>query len=107
MLVALTLLYAVAMLEGNRRFVWFDELCTLDIARAITIPLLWRLIGRFDFQPAAGTFSVAFPWGFLDKVRLAFAFPQCWSLRREHGALLFCAPQSRKIYATAAVPSCG
>ena len=53
-LAPLTLLYVVAMLEGNRRFVWFDELYTLDIARARTIPLLWRLIGRFDFQPPAG-----------------------------------------------------
>jgi hypothetical protein len=37
-LAALTLLYVVAMLEGNRRFVWFDELYTLDIAKARTIP---------------------------------------------------------------------
>jgi hypothetical protein len=53
-LAALTLLYVVAMLEGNRRFVWFDELYAPDIAKARTIPLIWRLIGRFDFQPPAG-----------------------------------------------------
>ena len=53
-LAALTLLYAVAVLKANHRFVWFDELYTLDIARARTIPLIWHLIGRFDFQPPTG-----------------------------------------------------
>ena len=53
MLAALTLLYVVAVLEANRRFVWFDELYTLDLARAKTIPLIWQLIRRFDLQPPA------------------------------------------------------
>jgi hypothetical protein len=53
-LAGLTLLYAVAALAASRRFVWFDELYTLDLARARTIPLLWQLIRRFDFQPPAG-----------------------------------------------------
>jgi 4-amino-4-deoxy-L-arabinose transferase-like glycosyltransferase len=52
-LAALTLLYAVAALAASHRFVWFDELYTFDLARAKTIPLLWQLIRRFDFQPPA------------------------------------------------------
>jgi uncharacterized membrane protein len=52
-LAALTLLYVVAVLEANRRFVWFDELYTLDLAKATTIPQIWQLIRRFDFQPPA------------------------------------------------------
>jgi hypothetical protein len=54
MLAALTLLYVVAVLEANRRIVWFDELFTLDLAKARTIPLLFQLIRKFDFQPPAG-----------------------------------------------------
>ncbi len=52
-LAGLTLLYVVAMLRAYRRFVWFDELYTLDIAKARTLPLLWQLIRKFDFQPPA------------------------------------------------------
>ncbi len=54
MLAALSFLYVVAVLEANRRFVWFDELFTLDLAKARTIPLLLQLIRKFDFQPPAG-----------------------------------------------------
>jgi hypothetical protein len=50
-LAALTLLYVIAVLKASRRFVWFDELYTLDLARARSIPLIWELIRRFDFQP--------------------------------------------------------
>jgi hypothetical protein len=50
---ALALLYVVAVLEASRRFVWFDGLYTLDLARVRTIPLIWQPIRRFDLQPPA------------------------------------------------------
>jgi hypothetical protein len=43
----------VAVLGAHRRFVWFDELYTLDLAGARTIPQIWQLIHRFDLQPPA------------------------------------------------------
>ena len=52
-LAVLTLLYVAAVLGAHRRFVWFDELYTLDLAKATTIPEIWQLIRRFDFQPPA------------------------------------------------------
>jgi hypothetical protein len=53
-LAALTVLYVTAVLVANRRFVWFDELFTFDIAKAKSIPQMWMLIRRFDFQLPAG-----------------------------------------------------
>lgn len=53
-LTALTALYVAGVLVANRRFVWFDELFTLDIARAQSLPQMWTLIRRFDFQLPTG-----------------------------------------------------
>ncbi len=53
-LTALTALYVAGVLVANRRFVWFDELFTFDIARAQSLPQMWTLIRRFDFQLPTG-----------------------------------------------------
>jgi hypothetical protein len=48
---ALTAFYVIAIVIGGRRFVWFDELFTFDIARATTLSRLWEMIRRFDCNP--------------------------------------------------------
>jgi hypothetical protein len=50
-LVALTILYIVAVAVGNRRYVWFDELFTFDIARSASLHELWYRVLRFDCNP--------------------------------------------------------
>ena len=47
----LTLLYLLAIAVGNRRYVWFDELFTFDIARSASLQQLWYRLGRFDSNP--------------------------------------------------------
>jgi Dolichyl-phosphate-mannose-protein mannosyltransferase len=103
-LAALTLLYVVAMLEGNRRFVWFDELYTLDIARARTIPLLWRLIARFDFQPPAGYLFSRFSMELFGQNPFGLRFPSMLEFYVGSMALFFFVRRKVGIsYATAAV----
>jgi len=103
-LAALTLLYVVAMLEGNRRFVWFDELYTLDIARARTIPLLWRLIGRFDFQPPTGYLFSRFSMELFGQSPFGLRFPSMLEFYVGSMALFFFVRRKVGIsYATAAV----
>jgi hypothetical protein len=51
-LVALTILYIFAVAIGNRRYVWFDELFTLDIARSPSLRQLWYRL-RFECNPPA------------------------------------------------------
>jgi hypothetical protein len=51
LLAPLTGLYATIVSLGLRRPVWFDELLTFDIAKAKTVPQMWEMIGRIDFQP--------------------------------------------------------
>ena len=53
-LTALAALYVAGVLVANRRFVWFDELFTFDIARAQSLSQMWTLIRRFDFQLPTG-----------------------------------------------------
>jgi hypothetical protein len=50
-LIGLALLYAIAIWVGMRRFVWFDEIFTLDIARASSLSQLWHLSLKFDSNP--------------------------------------------------------
>jgi hypothetical protein len=47
----LTTLYVIAVLVDSRRFVWFDELFTLDIARSPSLHDLWLRMLRFDNNP--------------------------------------------------------
>jgi Dolichyl-phosphate-mannose-protein mannosyltransferase len=53
-LAVLTLLYVAVVSVANRRFVWFDELFTLDLAQAGTVQQMWQLIRKFDFQLPVG-----------------------------------------------------
>jgi hypothetical protein len=53
-LAALTLLYVAIVSVANRRFVWFDELFTLDLAQAGTVQEMWQLTRKFDFQLPLG-----------------------------------------------------
>ncbi len=50
-LTALTLLYVTAITVGMRRYVWFDELYTFDIARSPSLHELWSRVLRFDSNP--------------------------------------------------------
>ena len=50
-IVALTALYVAAVAVGNRRYVWFDELFTFDIARSASLHELWYRVLRFDCNP--------------------------------------------------------
>jgi hypothetical protein len=51
---ALTFLYVIAVAMGNRRYVWFDELFTFDIARSASLHELWDRELRFDMQTPTG-----------------------------------------------------
>lgn len=50
-LVALTAIYVIALSFTGQRFVWFDELCTFDIARAPSLRMLWQWVLKFDNNP--------------------------------------------------------
>src|SRR6201986_4523547 len=49
--VALTFLYVVTVAIGNRRYVWFDELCTFEIARSASLHQLLHRVLSFDCNP--------------------------------------------------------
>jgi hypothetical protein len=48
---ALTILYVTAVAIGNRRYVWFDELFTFNIARSASLEQLWDRELTFDCNP--------------------------------------------------------
>jgi hypothetical protein len=51
LLFGLTLLYVFLVTIGNRRYVWFDELFTFDIARSTSLQQLWNRDLKFDTHP--------------------------------------------------------
>jgi hypothetical protein len=103
-LAVLTLLYVVAVLEANRRIVWFDELFTLDLARARTIPLLWQLIRKFDFQPPAGYLLSRFSMELFGQSPFGLRFPSMLEFYIGSVALFFFARRKAGIsYAAAAL----
>jgi hypothetical protein len=103
-LTALSLLYVAAVLKANRRFVWFDELYTLDIARAKTIPLIWQLIGRFDFQPLTGYLFSRFSMALFGRSPFGLRFPSMLEFYVGSMALFFYVRRKVGIsYAAAAV----
>lgn len=53
-LAVLTALYLVVISIGNRRYIWFDELFTFDIARSASLSELWYRVLRFDCNPPTG-----------------------------------------------------
>jgi hypothetical protein len=74
-LAALTLLYGLAVLVTNRRFVWFDELFTLDIAKASTVPKMWEMIRRVDFQLPGGFLLSRASMAIFGQNKLGLRFP--------------------------------
>jgi Dolichyl-phosphate-mannose-protein mannosyltransferase len=50
-LASLTAVYVTALYFTAQRFVWFDELCTFDIARAPSLHTLWQWVLKFDNNP--------------------------------------------------------
>ncbi len=50
-LAILTPIYVAALFFEGQRFVWFDELCTFDIARAASLHQLWQWVLKFDNNP--------------------------------------------------------
>jgi hypothetical protein len=71
LLAGLTALYIVVVFFSGRRYVWFDELFTFDIARASTLARMWEMIRNFDANPPASYFLSRWsmsifgqnPWG--------------------------------------------
>jgi hypothetical protein len=47
----LTVVYVTSLYFTSQRFVWFDELCTFDIARAPSLHTLWQWVLKFDNNP--------------------------------------------------------
>ena len=47
----LTIVYVTSVYFTSQRFVWFDELCTFDIARAPSLHTLWQWVLKFDNNP--------------------------------------------------------
>ena len=68
--VALTFLYVVTVAIGNRRYVWFDELCTFEIARSASLRQLLHRVLTFDCNPptvyllSRGSMSIFGPTSF-------------------------------------------
>jgi hypothetical protein len=52
--IVLTILYVLFVAVGDRRYVWFDELFTFDIANSPSLQELWHREVSFDLQPPAG-----------------------------------------------------
>lgn len=50
-LAALTVIYITALYFTGQRFVWFDELCTFDIARAPNLRVLMQWVLKYDNNP--------------------------------------------------------
>jgi hypothetical protein len=69
----LTALYTISVVIGARRFVWFDELFTFDIARAATFSRLWEMIRRFDCNPPTSYL--------LSRVSMSVLGANSWGLR--------------------------
>ena len=50
-LAVLTVIYITAVYFTGQRFVWFDELCTFDIARAPNLRVLMQWVLKYDNNP--------------------------------------------------------
>ncbi len=86
---SLTLLYVVLLSFANRRFLWFDELFTLDLAKAKSIPQMWQLIRRFDFQLPLGFLLSRFSMKLLGQSPLGLRLPSMLAFYVASMALFF------------------
>ena len=74
-LAALTALYVLIVSFGLRRPVWYDELLTFDIANAKTIPRMWEMIRKLDFQPPLGYLFSRFSMKLIGQTPLGLRLP--------------------------------
>lgn len=74
-LAALTVLYVVVVLIGNRRYVWFDELYTFDIARSGSLHELWYRVQHFDSNPPTVYVLSRISMSVLGQTPLGLRFP--------------------------------
>jgi hypothetical protein len=89
LLAALTALYAMIVSLGIRRVVWYDELLTFDIANAKTIPQMWEMIRRLDFQTPLGYLLSRFSMKVLGQTPLGLRFPSILAFYVASVALFF------------------
>ncbi|MGC2404286.1 MAG: hypothetical protein WA510_31120 [Acidobacteriaceae bacterium] len=71
----LTILYVIVVAIGNRRYIWFDELFTLDIARSTTLSELWYRVKTFDCNPPTAYLLSRFSMNIFGKTPLGLRFP--------------------------------
>jgi uncharacterized membrane protein len=71
----LTALYVLAVVIGNRRYVWFDELFTLNIARSSSLEQLWYRELRFDCNPPTGYLLSRMSMSLFGATPLGLRFP--------------------------------
>jgi hypothetical protein len=72
---ALTFLYVFVVMIGNRRYVWYDELFTLDIARSTSLRQLWSRELRFDNHTPAGYLLSRFSMSVFGPTPFGLRFP--------------------------------
>jgi hypothetical protein len=72
---ALTALYIACTVIDARRFVWFDELFTYDIARAPSLHQLWAWVLRFDNHPPAAYLLSRFSMAIFGPTPFALRLP--------------------------------
>ena len=71
----LTILYIFAVAIGIRRYVWFDELITFDIARSASLHQLWDREIRYDCNPPAVYVLSRGSMAIFGPTPLGFCFP--------------------------------
>src|ERR1700742_4524630 len=71
----LTALYVLAVVVGNRRYVWFDELFTFNIARSPSFAQLWYRELRFDCNPPTGYLLSRMSMSLFGATPLGLRFP--------------------------------
>lgn len=72
---SLTVLYLVAVTMGNRRYVWFDELFTFDIARSASLQQLWDRVVSFDCTPPTSYLLSRLSMSFFGPTPFGLRFP--------------------------------
>jgi hypothetical protein len=72
---SLTVLYLVAVTMGNRRYVWFDELFTFDIARSTSLHQLWDRVVKFDCTPPTSYLLSRWSMSILGPTPFGLRFP--------------------------------
>lgn len=71
----LTAIYFTAIYFSVQRFVWFDELCTLDIARAPSLRTLWQWVLKYDNNPPTVYLLSRFSMSILGPTPLGLRLP--------------------------------